>query len=132
MDSSAQDQAQQQRTAEAQQPQVQLHDATPAPAAAVGASVIPFMDTAANGNGFPQFPEHLVNQVNPEAMAGILPLMQNQPMAVAAGLPIADPTAFMMQQGTMMGNGHAAPVAQPSGISAGKHSILFSLSVSQL
>ncbi|KAH8686870.1 hypothetical protein BGZ61DRAFT_354495 [Ilyonectria robusta] len=118
MDSSAQDQAQQQRTAEAQQPQVQLHDATPAPAAAVGASVIPFMDTAANGNGFPQFPEHLVNQVNPEAMAGILPLMQNQPMAVAAGLPIADPTAFMMQQGTMMGNGHAAPVAQPSGISA--------------
>lgn len=90
------------------------------------------MDTTANGNGFPQFPEHLVNQVNPEAMAGILPLMQNPSMAVAAGLPMADPTAFMMQQGMMMGNGHAAPVAQPNGISAGKHFILFSLSVSQL
>lgn len=90
------------------------------------------MDTTANSNGFPQFPEHLVNQVNPEAMAGILPLMQNPSMAVAAGLPLADPTAFMMQQGMMMGNGHAAPAAQPNGISAGKHFILFSLSVSQL
>lgn len=76
------------------------------------------MDPTANGNGFPQFPEHLVNQANPEAMAGILPLMQNPSMAVAAGLPMADPTAFMMQQGMMMGNGHAAPVAQPNGISA--------------
>ncbi|KAF7544269.1 hypothetical protein G7Z17_g10089 [Cylindrodendrum hubeiense] len=114
MDSSGQDQAQQRPPAEAQQPQAQLRDAIPTAAA----TVMPPMDPTANGNGLALFPDHLVNQVNPEAMAGILPLMQDPSMAAAAGLPMADPTAFMMQQGMVTGNGHAAPVAQPNGISA--------------
>ncbi|KAK7428914.1 E1 ubiquitin-activating protein aos1 [Neonectria magnoliae] len=116
MDSSTQDQsqprAQQPPPAEAQQPQAQLPDGIPTDTA----TVMPPMDPTfnANTNGFPQFPEQLVNQLNPEAMAGILPLMQN-PSLAAAGLSMPDPSAPM---GMMMGNGHVAPAAQPNGISA--------------
>ncbi|KAK7415099.1 E1 ubiquitin-activating protein aos1 [Neonectria punicea] len=112
MDSSTQDQSQPQ--AEAQQPQAQLPDGIPTDTAT--ATVMPPMDPTlnANTNGFPQFPEQLVNQLNPEAMAGILPLMQN-PSLAATSLPLPDPSASM---GIMMGNGHAAPTAQPNGISA--------------
>ncbi|KPM46100.1 hypothetical protein AK830_g560 [Neonectria ditissima] len=112
MDSSSQDQskpqAQQPPPAEAQQPQAQFPGGP--------ATVMPPMDPSlhASANTFAPYPELLINPLNPEAMAGILPLMQN-PSMTGAGLSGADPSAAM---GTMMGNGHVAPVAQPNGISA--------------
>ncbi|KAH7143927.1 hypothetical protein EDB81DRAFT_511484 [Dactylonectria macrodidyma] len=128
MDSSGQDQAQQQPPTQAQQlhneqPQPQLYDDThtTAVAAAAPASAMPALIPIANGNGngLAPFADNLVNQVNPEAMAGILPLLQDPSMAVPAGFPMADPaTALLMQQSMAVGNGHAVPVSQSKAISA--------------
>ncbi|KAH7159925.1 hypothetical protein B0J13DRAFT_116634 [Dactylonectria estremocensis] len=127
MDSSGQGQAQQQPAAQAQQPhtkqsQHQPYDDTHTnAAAAAAASAVPPLMPIANGNGnaFAPFSDHLVNQVNPEAMAGILPLLQDPSMAVPTGFPMADPaTALLMQQNMAVGNGHAIPVTQSKVISA--------------
>jgi hypothetical protein len=107
---------------QAQIPPAQISDASSA-AAAIPASapVMPALDPSINGIGIgiSPFQDQLLNQVNPDAMATILPLIQDPSMAAVSGVPMPGAEALLMQQ-NMMGNGHLPPVNQPKPISAGK------------
>ncbi|KAJ4324188.1 E1 ubiquitin-activating protein aos1 [Fusarium piperis] len=118
MDASNQNQGQPPVAPQAQQ----LPDAS-------AATAMPHVDAGANpninGNGIPQLPDHLLGSMNPEAMAGMLAdpsLMADPTMLAAMQMPLADPSAFMMQPGMVMPNGqpHAfgVPVAPPATVSA--------------
>lgn len=122
MDTSNQNQGQPPVAPQAQQ----LPDAS-------AAAAMPPIDAGANlngnGNAIPQLPDHLLGSMNAEAMAGMMPdpsLMADPTMLAAAmQMPLADPSAFMMQPGMAMLNGqpHAfgVPVAPPPAtVSAGK------------
>ncbi|EEU43035.1 uncharacterized protein NECHADRAFT_46968 [Fusarium vanettenii 77-13-4] len=114
MDASTQNQGQPQVAPQVQQ----LPDAS-------AAAAMPPIDAGANlngnGNAIPQLPDHLLSSMNPEATAGMMPdpsLMADPTMLAAAmQMPLADPSAFMMQPGMTMPNGqpHAfgVPVAPP-------------------
>lgn len=118
MDASNQNQGQPPVAPQAQQ----LPDAS-------AAVVMPPVDAGANlngnGNAIPQLPDHLLSSMNPEAMAGMMPdpsLMADPTMLAAMQMPLADPSAFMMQPGMAIPNGqpHAfgVPVAPPATVSA--------------
>ncbi|KAJ4162638.1 E1 ubiquitin-activating protein aos1 [Fusarium falciforme] len=116
MDASNQNQGQPPVAPQAQQ----LPDAS-------AAAAMPPVDAGANlnGNGIPQLPDHLLGSMNPEAMAGMMPdpsLMADPTMLAAMQMPLADPSAFMMQPGMAIPNGqpHAfgVPVAPPATVSA--------------
>ncbi|KAM0436043.1 hypothetical protein ACHAPT_002935 [Fusarium lateritium] len=120
MDASDQNQGQPQAAPQAQQ----LPDAS-------AAAAIPPIDAGANlnvngnGNVIPQLPDHLLASMNPEALAGMMAdpsLMAADPTMMAMQMPLADPSAFMMQPGMGMPNGqpHAfdLPVAPPATVSA--------------
>ncbi|UPK93559.1 hypothetical protein LCI18_004494 [Fusarium solani-melongenae] len=102
------------------------HQAQQLPDASAAAAMPP-VDAGANlnGNGIPQLPDHLLGSMNHEAMAGMMPdpsLMADPAMLAAMQMPLADPSAFMMQPGMAMPNGqpHAfgVPVAPPATVSA--------------
>lgn len=120
MDASNQNQGQPPVAPQAQQ----LPDAS-------AAAAMPPVDAGANlngnGNAIPQLPDHLLASMNPEAMAGMMPdptLMADPTMLAAMQMPLADPSAFMMQPGMAMPNGQphvfGVPVAPPATVSAGK------------
>ncbi|KAF4975205.1 hypothetical protein FZEAL_7975 [Fusarium zealandicum] len=82
------------------------------------------VDINGNGNGMPQLPEHLLNSMNPEALASIMadPSLMADPSMMAMQMPMADPSSFMMQPGMGMPNGQNhtfdLPVAPPATVSA--------------
>ncbi|KAM5345382.1 hypothetical protein ACJ41O_011244 [Fusarium nematophilum] len=120
MDASDQDQGQSQVAPQTQQ----LPDAT------VPTAMRP-IDAGANINGngvhdsgIPQMPDHLLSSMNPEALASMMadPSLMPDPSLLAMQMPMADPSAFMMQAGMEMPNGqhHSfnLPVAPPATVSA--------------
>ncbi|KAH7182713.1 uncharacterized protein B0J16DRAFT_344199 [Fusarium flagelliforme] len=115
MDSSNQDQGQAQAQAviEAQQP--------PDTSAQHG---MPSMEasTNMNGNGMPQLPDHVLNPMNPEALAMLGdPSLMADPSLMGMQIPMGDPS-FMMQPGMNLSNGQNngfnLPVAPPATVSA--------------
>jgi ubiquitin-like 1-activating enzyme E1 A len=116
MDASNQNQGQPQAVPEVQQ----LPD-TPAQQG------IPPIDVSANmnGNGIPHLSNHVLNPMNPEALAMLGdPSLMADPSLLSMQMPMADPS-FMMQPGMNLSNGQnqgfSLPVAPPPAtVSAGK------------
>ncbi|KAH6890505.1 hypothetical protein B0T10DRAFT_439642 [Thelonectria olida] len=114
----------QQGQAQPQPPPAQIPDVSAAASAAAAsipanAPALPPLDPSINGVGIVinPFQDQLLNQVNPEAMAPILPLIQGPSMAAIPGMPVPGAEALLMQQ-NMMSNGHIPPVNEPKTISA--------------
>lgn len=87
---------------------------------------IPPMDPSANmnGSGIPHLPDHVLNPMNPEALAMLGgPSLMADPSLLGMQMPMGDPS-FMMQPGMGLPNGQAQafnlPVAPPATVSAGK------------
>ncbi|KAL4724908.1 E1 ubiquitin-activating protein aos1 [Fusarium chlamydosporum] len=85
---------------------------------------IPPMDPSANmnGSGIPHLPDHVLNPMNPEALAMLGgPSLMADPSLLGMQMPMGDPS-FMMQPGMGLPNGQAQafnlPVAPPATVSA--------------
>ncbi|QPC78903.1 hypothetical protein HYE68_009655 [Fusarium pseudograminearum] len=104
MDSSNQDQGQPQVAPEAQQ--------LPDTSAQQG---MPPIDVGANmnGNGIPHLPNHVLNPMNPEALAMLGdPSLMADPSLLGMQMPMADPS-FMMQPGMNLSNGQTQGFSLP-------------------
>ncbi|KAF4468622.1 ubiquitin-like 1-activating enzyme E1 A [Fusarium albosuccineum] len=123
MDASNQDQGQPQAAPQDQQ----LPDAA-------AATAMPSFDTTinmngnGNGNGIPQLSDHLLDSMNPEALASMMadPSLMADPSMLAMQMSMTDASAFMTQPGMGIPNGQnhgfnlpvAPPPAPPATVSA--------------